>query len=71
MFPCLKLRKIEERLQCIEEFRSPKVKLEQYVTPSHLGTHMLHTIQVIKLKRFIKIGKCLDYGFIYKDLFKM
>lgn len=45
MFPCLKLRKIEERLQCIDEFRSPKVKLEQYVTPSHLATHMLYTIQ--------------------------
>ncbi|XP_050296633.1 rRNA N6-adenosine-methyltransferase METTL5 [Anthonomus grandis grandis] len=45
MFPCLKLRKLEERLQCIEEFERPKVKLEQYVTPAHLGTHMLHTIQ--------------------------
>ncbi|CAG9765405.1 unnamed protein product [Ceutorhynchus assimilis] len=45
MFPCLKLRKIEERLQCIQEFDRPKVKLEQYVTPAHLGSHMLYTIQ--------------------------
>jgi len=45
MFPCLKLKKLEERLQCIEDFENPKVKLEQYVTPSHLGSHMLYTVQ--------------------------
>ncbi|KAH1022306.1 hypothetical protein HUJ04_011728 [Dendroctonus ponderosae] len=45
MFPCLRLRKIAERLQSIEEFERPKVQLEQYVTPAHLGSHMLHTIQ--------------------------
>ncbi|ENN74053.1 hypothetical protein YQE_09344, partial [Dendroctonus ponderosae] len=46
MFPCLRLRKIAERLQSIEEFERPKVQLEQYVTPAHLGSHMLHTIQL-------------------------
>lgn len=45
MFPCLKLRKLEERLQCISDFVNPKITLEQYVTPSHLGSHMLYTIQ--------------------------
>ncbi|XP_066156435.1 rRNA N6-adenosine-methyltransferase METTL5 [Euwallacea fornicatus] len=45
MFPCLKLRKIQERLQCIEGFEKPKIKLEQYITPWHLGSHMLYTIQ--------------------------
>ncbi|KAJ8938608.1 hypothetical protein NQ314_011416 [Rhamnusium bicolor] len=45
MFPCLKLKHIEERLQCISEFEKPKILLEQYVTPSHLGSHMLYTIQ--------------------------
>ncbi|XP_023030302.1 methyltransferase like 5 [Leptinotarsa decemlineata] len=45
MYPCLKLRHLEERLQCISEFEKPKVLLEQYVTPPHLGSHMLYTIQ--------------------------
>ncbi|CAG9856432.1 unnamed protein product [Phyllotreta striolata] len=45
MFPCLKLRLLEERLQCISDFQKPKILLEQYVTPSHLGSHMLYTIQ--------------------------
>ncbi|KAG5879817.1 hypothetical protein JTB14_007669 [Gonioctena quinquepunctata] len=36
---------LEERLQTISEFDKPKVLLEQYVTPSHLGSHMLYTIQ--------------------------
>nr|CAI5846068.1 unnamed protein product [Callosobruchus analis] len=49
MFPCLKLKKLEEHLQAIEEFESPKVLLEQYITPSHLGSHMLYTIQVSNL----------------------
>lgn len=45
MYPCMKLRRLEELLQGIEEFEKPKVLLEQYVTPSHLSCHMLHTIQ--------------------------
>lgn len=45
MFPCLKLRKIEETLQQVSDFKKPKIKLEQYVTPAHLGSHMLYTIQ--------------------------
>lgn len=46
MFPCLKLKKIEERLQCICDFENPKILLEQYVTPWHLGSQMLYMIQV-------------------------
>lgn len=46
MFPCLKLKKIEERLQCISDFENPKILLEQYVTPWHLGSQMLYMIQV-------------------------
>jgi len=45
MWPCLKLRHLEERLQCISPFEKPKILLEQYVTPSHLSSHMLYTIQ--------------------------
>ncbi|XP_044261727.1 rRNA N6-adenosine-methyltransferase METTL5 [Tribolium madens] len=45
MWPCLKLRHLEERLQCISSFEKPKILLEQYVTPAHLGSHMLYTIQ--------------------------
>lgn len=42
----MKLKYLEERLQCLSEFERPKVSLEQYVTPSHLGSHILYTIQV-------------------------
>lgn len=46
MFPCMKLRHLEELFQCIDEFEKPNIKLEQYVTPPHLASHMLFTIQV-------------------------
>jgi predicted RNA methylase len=39
------LRRLEERLQSISTFERPKVALEQYVTPPHLGCHVLHTMQ--------------------------
>ncbi|XP_076252107.1 methyltransferase like 5 [Rhynchophorus ferrugineus] len=45
MFPCLKLKKLEEILQQVSDFERPKIKLEQYVTPPHLASHMLYTIQ--------------------------
>ncbi|EFA05147.1 rRNA N6-adenosine-methyltransferase Mettl5 [Tribolium castaneum] len=45
MWPCVKLRLLEERLQCISSFEKPKILLEQYVTPPHLGAHMLYTVQ--------------------------
>ncbi|CAG9833869.1 unnamed protein product [Diabrotica balteata] len=45
MFPCLKLKRLEERLQCISEFDKPKILLEQYITPWHLGSHVLYTVQ--------------------------
>lgn len=41
----MKLRHLEELLQDIDGFEKPKILLEQYVTPPHLGSHMLHTIQ--------------------------
>ncbi|CAG9823176.1 unnamed protein product [Phaedon cochleariae] len=45
MYPCMKLKHLEQRLQDISMFDKPKIVLEQYVTPSHLGSHMLYTIQ--------------------------
>lgn len=42
---CLKLKKFEEFLQTVDGFENPKVTLEQYVTPSHIASHMLYTIQ--------------------------
>ena len=42
---CIKLKKFEEFLQTVDGFESPKVLLEQYVTPSHIASHMLYTIQ--------------------------
>lgn len=46
MWPCMKLRHLEEILQQVDGFQKPKVLLEQYVTPSHIGAHMLFTVQV-------------------------
>lgn len=45
MFPCMKLKYLEEFLQDIDVFNKPKINLEQYPTPSHLASHMLYTIQ--------------------------
>ncbi|KAK5650530.1 hypothetical protein RI129_001559 [Pyrocoelia pectoralis] len=45
MWPCMKLRHLQELLQQIDGFDNPKVHLEQYITPPHLASHMLHTIQ--------------------------
>ncbi|KAF2881274.1 hypothetical protein ILUMI_24893 [Ignelater luminosus] len=45
MWPCMKLRHLQELLQQIDDFEEPKILLEQYVTPPHLASHMLHTIQ--------------------------
>ncbi|XP_058837754.1 rRNA N6-adenosine-methyltransferase METTL5 [Topomyia yanbarensis] len=42
---CLKLKKIEEFLQTVDGFENPNVTLEQYVTPSHIASRMLYTIQ--------------------------
>ncbi|XP_055616512.1 rRNA N6-adenosine-methyltransferase METTL5 [Toxorhynchites rutilus septentrionalis] len=42
---CLKLKKFEEFLQTVDGFDNPKVTLEQYVTPSHIASHMLYMIQ--------------------------
>ncbi|XP_022919970.1 rRNA N(6)-adenosine-methyltransferase METTL5 [Onthophagus taurus] len=45
MYPCLKLKYLEGILGQIDGFERPKVGLEQYVTPSHLASHMLYMIQ--------------------------
>ncbi|KAK4883212.1 hypothetical protein RN001_006531 [Aquatica leii] len=45
MWPCMKLRHLQELLQQIDDFHKPKILLEQYATPSHLASHMLYTIQ--------------------------
>ena len=57
MYPCMKLRFIEEVLQDIREFEKPKILLEQYATPTHLASNMLHTIQVIEKVIFL-YGMC-------------
>lgn len=41
----MKLKKLEEYLQGLDDFETPKVKLEQYATPAHIASHMLYTIQ--------------------------
>ncbi|XP_055297516.1 rRNA N6-adenosine-methyltransferase Mettl5 [Sitodiplosis mosellana] len=42
---CIKLKKLEEYLQGVDGFEKPKILLEQYVTPSHIASVMLYTIQ--------------------------
>lgn len=41
----LKLKVLEEFLQGVDGFEKPKILLEQYVTPSHIASVMLYTIQ--------------------------
>lgn len=40
-----KLKKLEEYLQSVDTFEKPKVLLEQYITPSHIASNLLFTIQ--------------------------
>lgn len=42
---CIKLKQLEEYLQGVDDFEKPKVKLEQYATPSHIASCMLYSIQ--------------------------
>lgn len=41
----IKLKALEEFLQGVDGFKKPKVLLEQYSTPSHIASCMLHSIQ--------------------------
>jgi len=41
----IKLKKLEEYLQSVDSFEKPKVLLEQYITPSHIASNLLFTIQ--------------------------
>jgi len=41
----IKLKKLEEYLQSVDTFEKPKVLLEQYITPSHIASNLLFTIQ--------------------------
>jgi predicted RNA methylase len=45
MSATIKLKKLEEILQSIDSFENPKILLEQYITPSHISSHLLFTIQ--------------------------
>lgn len=41
----IKLKLLEDYLQGVDNFENPKILLEQYSTPSHIASCMLHTIQ--------------------------
>ncbi|ALC45165.1 CG9666 [Drosophila busckii] len=41
----LKLKKLEEYLQCVDGFEKPKILLEQYPTPPHIAACVTHHIQ--------------------------
>lgn len=43
----IKLKKLEEYLQCVDGFENPKILLEQYPTPPHIASCMLYNIQVL------------------------
>ncbi|XP_058127067.1 rRNA N6-adenosine-methyltransferase METTL5 [Anopheles ziemanni] len=43
---CMKRKQLEEFLQSVDDFSSPKVKHEQYMTPPHIASHLLYTIQM-------------------------
>ncbi|XP_047357496.1 rRNA N6-adenosine-methyltransferase Mettl5 [Vespa velutina] len=56
----LQLRKLEEYLQQIDGFETPKIKLEQYTTSAHIASRMLYTAQ----SQFDDIEGCAvaDFG---------
>lgn len=41
----IKLKKLEEILQSVDGYEKPKIKLEQYETPSHIASQILFNIQ--------------------------
>lgn len=41
----MKLKQLEQYLEEIEQFQTPKIKLEQYCTMPHIAARMLHTAQ--------------------------
>lgn len=41
----MKLKKLEEYLQGLDDFEQPKVKYEQYATPAHIASHMIYNIE--------------------------
>lgn len=41
----MKLKKLEEFLQGLDDFDQPKIQLEQYITPPHIASNILYTIQ--------------------------
>ena len=41
----MKLKELEGWLQDVEGFEQPKIKLEQYETPAHIASRMVHTIE--------------------------
>lgn len=41
----IKLKKLEEYLESVDTFEKPKILLEQYITPSHIASNLLFTIQ--------------------------
>lgn len=41
----IKLKKLEEYLQSVDAFEKPKILLEQYLTPSHIASQLIFTIQ--------------------------
>lgn len=41
----LKLKQLEQFLQGVDAFEKPKILLEQYITPPHIASCLLHTIQ--------------------------
>lgn len=42
---CIKLKQLEQFLQTVNDFTVPKVRLEQYQTPSHIASQALYAIQ--------------------------
>uniref|UniRef100_A0A182MWK5 Methyltransferase small domain-containing protein n=1 Tax=Anopheles culicifacies TaxID=139723 RepID=A0A182MWK5_9DIPT len=42
---CIKLKHLEQYLQTVDDFKEPKVLLEQYQTPSHIASQALYAIQ--------------------------
>lgn len=42
---CMKRKKLEEYLEAVDGFETPKIQLEQYATPDHIASCILYSIQ--------------------------
>ncbi|KAJ0449523.1 hypothetical protein HanHA89_Chr17g0729411 [Helianthus annuus] len=49
----MKLKQLESLLGNLQQFRNPKIELEQYPTGAHIASRMLYTVPISSLYFFL------------------